>query len=61
MVILSTIGRKFSVEGGNTVVRHIVGEKNHEPGNCQREGILAISVVLEAVLEGYKIFLEVTI
>ena len=39
------------------MVRHIVGEKNHEHGDCQREGILAISVVLE----GYRIFLEVTI
>lgn len=43
------------------MVRHIVGEKNHEPVDCQREGILAISIVLEAVLEGYRIFLEVTI
>lgn len=43
------------------MVRHIVGEKNHEHGDCQRERIWAISVVLEAVLEGYRIFLEVTI
>ena len=43
------------------MVRHIVGEKNHKHGDCRREGILAISVVLEAVLEGYRIFLEVTI
>ena len=34
------------------MVRHRVEEKNHKHGDCQSEGIWAINVVLEAVLEG---------
>lgn len=42
------------------MVRHRVEKKNHGHGDCQVGGIWAISVVLEAVLEGYRIFLKVT-